>query len=227
LLNQAKIQPSLHDSAPDLISITLASTTNLVETYGRDSLQVRGALHLLDTLLPIVSTQFSSLWNGAMLGEIVLLGSHQSSLQTADTRDVIERISHLMPKLEGISDFFPSLYLDRTQASRICVSEPELLINALQPYGFHVYCPSVVQSQTYYKENLYHFSPFVLMAINNSNNTGPTDNDIQRFQIVLWMSIIMAFAVYWAAYAIGFMSFKKDSLLYSTFNPGWEDRKRR
>jgi len=66
------------------------------------------------------------------------------------------------------------------------------------------------------------------MAVGNTTtNSTVTSADIQSYQIILWMSLIMAFAVYWAAYAIGFMSFKKDTLLYSTFNPGWEDRKRR
>jgi len=222
VLKNEEIKPYLSDHAPDLLGITISSTTSLVDTYGRDSLQLRAALHLLDTLLPFVWTRTNKLWDG-MIGEIVLLGSHQSSVQTADKRDVIERISHLMPKLEGVSNYFPSLYLSSEEASRICLSEPNLFPNALQPFGFHVYCPSLLHSQS-----LYRYSPYVLMSVGStsSNSTTPTSNDVQRFQIILWMSIIMAFAVYWAVYTIGFMKFKKDSLLYSTFNPGWEDRKR-
>jgi len=48
-----------------------------------------------------------------------------------------------------------------------------------------------------------------------------------RYQIVLWLCILLALWVFGAAYSLAFMTFKKDSLLYSTFNPSWEDRKRK
>jgi hypothetical protein len=57
--------------------------------------------------------------------------------------------------------------------------------------------------------------------------TYPNDDELQRYQIVLWFSIIIAFVVIAAVYSLAFMSFKKDTMLYSSFNPNWEDRKRR
>jgi len=68
-----------------------------------------------------------------------------------------------------------------------------------------------------------------LFAVSGKNGTtnATTANDVQRYQIVLWMSVIMAFALFWIVYATISMSFKKDTLLYGTFNPNWEDRKRR
>jgi hypothetical protein len=55
----------------------------------------------------------------------------------------------------------------------------------------------------------------------------PTQEDIARYQIVLWFSIAFALVLLFSTYALAFMSFKKDTLLYSTFNPNWEDRKKR
>jgi len=223
------------DYAPDLYFLTFTSLTGLVEKYGRDSQEVRGASHLFDAALPAIMGKFMSLYanhSERVVGEVVLLGSHPSSLQTADTRDLLEHINRIMPKQGGVKEFFPSLYLEDTQAARMCQSESEVLTLAVQPYGFSVYCPwlSLAPRPTASLLSLDspHLHPYVLMAVGNTTtNSTVTSADIQSYQIILWMSLIMAFAVYWAAYAIGFMSFKKDTLLYSTFNPGWEDRKRR
>jgi hypothetical protein len=38
---------------------------------------------------------------------------------------------------------------------------------------------------------------------------------------------LQAIMVLMAAYSLGWMQFKRDTLLYSTFNPNWEDRKRK
>ena len=55
----------------------------------------------------------------------------------------------------------------------------------------------------------------------------PCPDDIQRYQIVLWFSILISLVAIAAVYQLAFMSFKKDTMLYSSFNPNWEDRKRR
>jgi hypothetical protein len=55
----------------------------------------------------------------------------------------------------------------------------------------------------------------------------PTNDEIQRYQIVLWFSIMIALVAIGAVYTLAFMPFKKDTMLYSSFNPNWEDRKRR
>lgn len=50
----------------------------------------------------------------------------------------------------------------------------------------------------------------------------PTDQQVINYHISLWTSIGLTFAAIFAAYSIGGMNFKKDTLLYSTFNPKWE-----
>ena len=59
------------------------------------------------------------------------------------------------------------------------------------------------------------------------NGSFPSDADIQRYQIALWVSILLAVIALSAAYSLAFMEFKKDTILYSSFNPNWEERKRR
>ena len=59
------------------------------------------------------------------------------------------------------------------------------------------------------------------------NASFPADSDIQRYQISLWVSIGLVLIALSAVYSLAFMEFKKDTILYSSFNPNWEERKRR
>jgi len=70
--------------------------------------------------------KFSALYganavSSSFISQIVLFGSHPSSLQTADTREILAAIDHVMPTQEGIKEFFPSLYVDNAQAARSAV----------------------------------------------------------------------------------------------------------
>lgn len=69
----------------------------------------------------------------------------------------------------------------------------------------------------------YNFSTSALYP----NGSFPSDADIQRYQIALWVSIGLVVIALSAAYSLAFMEFKKDTILYSSFNPNWEERKRR
>jgi len=214
---------TLLDNNPDLYTLTVASTTVLVEKYGRDSQEVRAALNLLDAALPKIVKKFSSLYAAPITAQIVLLGSHPSSLQSADIRDVLEAIDHVMPS-QGLKEFFPSLYLENAKAIRLCESESESLNLAVKPFGFSVYCPWMPDARR-------SLSTFTAMSLfqqqNTSNSTGVTQEEVQNYQICLWMSILIAFILLWIVYETAAMNFKKDTLLYGTFNPNWEDRKRR
>jgi hypothetical protein len=59
------------------------------------------------------------------------------------------------------------------------------------------------------------------------NYTFPDNNALARFQIILWISILLALTLLGSVCALARMQFKKDTMLYSSFNPNWEDRKRR
>ena len=69
----------------------------------------------------------------------------------------------------------------------------------------------------------YNFSTSALYP----NGSFPSDAEIQRYQIALWTSILLVVIALAAAYSLAFMEFKKDTILYSSFNPNWEERKRR
>jgi hypothetical protein len=69
----------------------------------------------------------------------------------------------------------------------------------------------------------YNFTISALYA----NGSFPSNADIQRYQIALWISVLLVVIALSAVYSLAFMDFKKDTILYSSFNPNWEERKRR
>jgi uncharacterized membrane protein YukC len=52
-----------------------------------------------------------------------------------------------------------------------------------------------------------------------------TDSDVQLYQISLWLTVALILALFFAVYALAFMENKKDSILYTRFNPGTGKRK--
>lgn len=72
-------------------------------------------------------------------------------------------------------------------------------------------------------------STFELRAITPSAAAVPgqlSSIQVQRYQIVLWFSIIFALIMIAAAWSLAFMSFKKDPIIFSTVSPNWENKRR-
>ena len=97
------LNEALNDEAQDLIVVSFSGFTALVEQYGRESEQLKSALHMLNQLFPLLSSQYASLFSSeqpAALQTIIFLGSHGSVLDKADRRDVeavlkADHIDHL------------------------------------------------------------------------------------------------------------------------------------
>lgn len=52
----------------------------------------------------------------------------------------------------------------------------------------------------------------------------PYNDDIQRYHVALWVSVLLALLILSAVYMLAYMDIKKDTMLYSSFNPTF-DRK--
>ena len=92
---------------------------------------------------------------------------------------------------------------------------------AAAPHVFHSLGAGAAGPQN--TSSRYNFTTSALFP----NASFPSDADIQRYQIALWVSIGLVVIALSAAYSLAFMEFKKDTILYSSFNPNWEERKRR
>jgi len=139
------------------------------------------------------------------------------------------------------SSFFPHLYLP---AGANVLATCQKLNKDLAAVKYVAYCPTV-QTKPHVLVEL-HTAPAAGVPVAKRNRAAgdvaaerpfigpyvcggdvPCPDDIQRYQIVLWFSILISLVAIAAVYQIAFMSFKKDTMLYSSFNPNWEDRKRR
>jgi len=207
------------DDTPDLISITLTGLTGLIDAHGRSSPQVVAAMYLMDLALPTLLTKLNMVYGGRAVSEVILLGSHPSFGPAIDTRELMATINRLLPAQDA-KTFFPSLYVD-TSSTTSLLEVCQILSVELDNAGFNVYCPQSQQT----------LSPTALLEMHTASIPAVIPivvvTSVFRYQIVLWLCILLALWVLGAAYSLAFMSFKKDSLLYSTFNPSWEDRKRK
>lgn len=85
------LQSLLNDEHQDLIVFSFSSFTGLLEAYGRESEQYRGALVLLNQLFPLLSSEYAGLFadhQSAAMQTLVLLGSHTTVLEKQDPRQV-------------------------------------------------------------------------------------------------------------------------------------------
>jgi hypothetical protein len=198
------------DDVPDFYAVTFTSMTGLIEKYGRNSPQVEAGARLFDATLPQVVSKFQSLYPNRLVTEVVLMGSSQ-----ANDASVVAEVNALFPQVNAAA-YYPNIYLDKS--SKDVAKTCEHMASKLNTKNIAVYCPAV---------NLYSFSLMSSSTDNSTNSTSPTQQQIETYQIVVWWSIGAAFVTVWAVYVLGWMAFKKDTFLYSTFNPNWEDRKRR
>lgn len=197
------------DSVPDLYAFSYSGVDGLVSKYGQGSPQFVAALRLMDASVPVFLNQLSLSYNKRIMSQVLLLGSSSSP----DVAQLTELVQKVMPGMKVEQDLLPALYLkDRTSTYLICQKLTQAAAESQSDFSVH--CPKDV---THHARRLLQVSPGAAAA--------PTADDIGRYQIMVWLSIMLAFTVIAAAYSLGFMSFKKDTLLYSTFNPKWEDRK--
>jgi hypothetical protein len=61
--------------------------------------------------------------------------------------------------------------------------------------------------------------------VQSGSNNPPTNDQIRMYQIVLWLSIALAFTLLATIAAFCCMDLRRDSLLYGKINPNWHHRK--
>jgi len=227
-LNSPDVTSLVQDGVPDFYSISFTSVTPLTEKYGRHSTQVLGALYLLDKTIPHIVDRFSLLYPSRLLSEVVLLGSHPSSLSVnnPDKKPLISILNRLLPSQDFFdSGLFPSLYVHETDERQSDQDYCEILDLQLkkEDTGFQVFClPSRPNVNSLERQ-----SPVFFTQASVSYRAADVDvyyDDVAKYQIALWMTIILFFTAFFSFYQVAYMNFKKDTIIYSTFNPKWENR---
>jgi hypothetical protein len=218
VLRSPDVAPLIHDDSPDFFSISFKAINSLTEKYGQHSTQVIGALHLLDSTIPILFDRFSTLYPNRLLSEIVLLGSHHSTLSVENSQR--KELISLFNRQDVFADLFPSLYIPR-EMDRTFSSE-------LERIGFEVFSlPSNAKLVSHAAPVFVYFTEDAAPVYQSAQSGNVTSAEIAKYQIALWTSVLLIFVTVFAVYSLAFMSFKKDTLIYSTFNPKWETRQAR
>jgi len=235
-LKSPNVKTLVEDDFPDFYSISFTSVNSLTEKYGRHSVEVIGALYLFDKTVKIIHDHFSKLYPHRLLSEMVLLGSHPSSLSVnnPDKRPLFSILNRLLPSQNFFdSGLFPSLYI-RGTTEKLDENYCEILNLQLkeEEIGFEVYCLPTRPTVHFLEQSIP--VSFAEKSTMNSyvdeeddDEVTVTDADVRKYQIVLWISLLMFFITLFTVYKMAFMTFKKDTLIYSTFNPNWENREAR
>jgi len=230
VLNSQDSASLVQDNYPDFFSVSLSSVTSLTEKYGRHSAQVIGAFYLLDKSIPLILDGFSKLYPNRLLSEIVLLGSHPSTLSSnnPDKRPLLSILERLLPSQNFFEKgLFPSLYIQASDEKQSGEDFCEILNLQLkeEQTGFQMFClPSRPTLNTLERQQPPVFITQAASSMAYQQDTQVTYDDVAKYQIVLWISLLMLFTTIYVVYSLAFMSFKKDTIIYSTFNPKWENR---
>lgn len=223
------------DDFPDTYSISMTTFTGLIEKYGRSSPETAAGLHILDSAVPMLLEKFAALYPDRLLSQVVLMGSHPSTKATVDTRHLFAEVQKLVPTAK-IADTFPVVYLQAgSEGAHICKS----ISMYVKDVTYNIFCPSAqlvsasFNEEARSKSTLSLSSKSATQSLYNMPSPSPTTaptttqlaEDVEVYQIVLWLSILMFFVLLFTVYSLACMSFKRDPLLYSNFNPKWDNRK--
>jgi hypothetical protein len=196
---------SLSDPTYPLASLVSDSVADSY-TFAFTSLQgltgdkYTAAVHFLDTAIPHFLASMKQAYPGALI-EVVLAGT--PSPTAAPTAEVLAGISDLAHDQTSASH---SLYLLPDAASDLAISCASI---AQKAAGFQVHCPGLHALVS---------APQRALFSSSSTSSDVTSDDIERYQIVLWFSIAWAFVLYFVLYGIGFMSNRKDPMMYGEFS---------
>jgi len=215
LASTPRLNELVKDDVPDVYFVTFSTLGPMVAKYGAESSKVLAARRVLDASVAVFLRSWAQLYEGKMLAEVLALGS------PVDLEPALRKVQELAPQLKGVADYFPRVYIPQSN-SHLC----EAIQAGLKETAFEAEC---YLSQTAHNRNLLQASasptasPTVAPTAVPTPGISSTERD--TYQIMVWVSVAGAFVVLFAFYSTAFMSFKKDTLLYSTFNPKWDDRK--
>ncbi|KAK3699455.1 hypothetical protein QZH41_018608, partial [Actinostola sp. cb2023] len=138
VLEKLKRNPALvNDNVPDILTFSFSSVKALRDRYGENSLQAKGAVVFLSSIIPKLTKGFFDLYNGNALVEVLAM-EWQGNLKDKFPAEVGHIFHHLEPHLasdsvESFSQQLPSVTLrgdvDDTVMESLCDSLHNKLLN--------------------------------------------------------------------------------------------------
>lgn len=226
------------DSFPDALAINIGSTNAFANSVHGSNQKFEFSLMLLDAALPSFLHRLYALYPNRAIGELVGLGS-PAQVQLDNENAFAGSIVPFAQFDAQWEQYFPMFYTSTILSEDSC----EQLNKAMQQFGLDAKCMQTTQTQQFHEQSAdnraFFESQSTVHVVNGVfNSTGnltyvfiptyyPSEGGIEKFQIVLWVCVLLAVVLAGVIYSSAYMSFKKDTMLYSTFNPRWEDKKHR
>ena len=185
---------------------------SIVATTGDD------AFHL-DLTQPVLHEFFSELNNIYRL--FVTLSNGERSLNQLVVDSVPDSYTFTFSTLEQIADDFTVTSQEYITARQLLhAALPHFIANARELYPEAMVEVALISSSSSASPD--QTGPHrALLDVVTTDGEVVTDQDVARYQIVLWFSISFTFVLFFALTSIVGMSFKKDTLMYGDFNPEW------
>eukprot|EP00808_Paulinella_micropora_P032124 g6280.t1 len=209
----------VEDDVPDFFAFSAAALSSVGLKSGVDSDRMAGAAHLLDAALPAILQRYLELYPDRMVAEVLLPASQPRALSTSSK--TLEAISNLVPQVNNLGSQFPQLnFNSATKLGADC----KTLSDSLKSLNYVAYCP---ESTNLIATTGANKSVHANVAPYPGNNYQPNMEQIALFQVAFWTSVGLIAILLAAVCCLCNMSYKKDTLIYGSFNPEWNSRKRR
>jgi len=200
------------DSYPDLFSFAISSLKGISTFYGKDSVQFKAAVYIMDATISQAIEAFQGAYNNKISCEIVLLAPSQDQVMNENKNEknnLFKKINNFVQK-DILDAYFPSIYLKKgVNRNEACD-----YLQAATDYEVHCFDPAD-----------YSYSEFFIhQSTNNSNSSNSTngsvfdEDHVARYQTSIWVPVILILALIAIVYAMANMDVGADSMVYRSSN---------
>jgi len=202
LLQKPDLYDLVYDETPDYFTFSFSSIKNLQTKYGPHSEQLRAVFGLIDKTISVTIAKLRKIYGDELNIEVAVVGQKPEALSNVEVEyDIKERIK-LLPEIieEHVDHYFPNVYL----VESISDEEREVACYNLQQnlldLEAHVHCMPKFTGQ---EKHMY-----------GKRSSEPSQDEVEIFQIVLWSSVVLIIAGFFASLIMCTIDASKDPMLY-------------
>jgi len=209
LRTNEKIHDLINDDISDLISFSFSTLEGIRNVYGSESVQMKVALRLVDSVLEKLSQNLPNLYNGEVASVILGISSKPAMQLEPTLRKKIIDSPYVV--LEHFESYLPSVYL----LPFVSESEHKAVCDSLKEER-EVVCKFATTTRRSYSLRQASVTPNVTMPKNTTNSPGLqlTADQVAEFQIILWSAILIGVIILSVSYCMFSINNEGDTILF-------------
>lgn len=219
LISQLKedvhLTAAVHDSTPDIYTLSLVGYKGLVAEYGAADQRSVLAAKMLDAAVPQIIHEFSRVYNANIASEVVLMGTPSAVSDVAAVEDVHAAMNGKLHKSIDAKQSYPNLYVEEAltheEVKELCGHVDE----AASKHGLRAHCVSELTRPVLLQEKA--MIKTAAKADDDSSDV-PSVNQIVQYQINLWVSLLLGFILVGSILPLVYMDYTSgtfSSFLYA------------